>query len=141
MLAVTAGHTDGHHSHVDVGSFVYHVGGDSLIPDAGRGKYAKDYFRQGRYDNPFNNAYLHNVPTIGGATEQPGPEFGGHQQYHGTIVERGERNGEKFVIVDFQTAYDLPELTRARRTLTLNPQTGAATIHDTFGFDGRSAAD
>ncbi len=136
VLAVTAGHTDGHHSHVDVGSFVYHLGGESLIPDAGRGKYAKAYFRQQRYNNPFNNAYLHNVPRIGGEMEQPGPEFGGHKQYHGTIVERGERDDTKFVVVDFQTAYDLPELTRARRTLTLNSQTGAATIHNSFSFAG-----
>ncbi len=136
VLAVTAGHTDGHHSHVDVGSFVYHVDGESLIPDAGRGKYAKDYFRQGRYANIFNNAYGHNIPRIGGKLEQPGPEFGGHKQYHGTIVEHGERDGAKFVVVDFHAAYDLPELTRARRTLTLNPRTGAATIHDSFAFAG-----
>ncbi|MFN8448778.1 MAG: hypothetical protein U0521_09355 [Anaerolineae bacterium] len=51
------------------------------IPDAGRGKYAKDYFRQGRYASIFNNAYGHNIPVIGGHTEQPGPEFGGRKQY------------------------------------------------------------
>ena len=68
--------------------------------------------------------------------EQPGPEFGGRKQFHGVIVDHGERDSEKFVIVDFQTAYDLPELTRARRTLTLNPQTGAVTIHDSFSFAG-----
>ncbi len=120
VLAVTVGHTDGHHSHVDVGSFVYHLDGESLIPDAGRGKYSKQYFRQPRYDNIFNNAYGHNLPRIGGQMEQPGPEFGGHKQYHGTIVEHGERNGQKFAVVDFHMAYDLPELTQARRTLTLD---------------------
>lgn len=136
VLAMTAGHTDGHHSHVDVGSFVYHIGGESLIPDAGRGKYAKDYFRQGRYGNIFNNACGHNIPVIGGHMQQPGPEFGGRKQYHGEIVEHGERDGAKFAVVDFHAAYDLPELTRARRTLTLDPQTGAATIHDSFAFAG-----
>ena len=65
-FGVTVGHTDGHHSHVDVGSFVYHIDGESLIADAGRGKYSKAYFRQTRYDNPFNNASLHNIPRIGG---------------------------------------------------------------------------
>ena len=135
-LAVTAGHTDGHHSHVDVGSFVYHLDGDSLIPDAGRGKYSKDYFRQGRYDNLFNNAISHNVPRIGGQMQQPGPEFGGHKQFHGEIVEHGERDGQKFVVVDFHAAYDLQPLTRARRALMLDPRTGAATIHDSFTFAG-----
>ena len=136
VLAVTVGHTDGHHSHVDVGSFVYHIDGDSLIPDAGRGKYSKSYFRQQRYDNIFNNAYTHNLPRIGGHMQQPGPEFGGHQQYHGTIIDHGERNGEKFTVVDFHTAFDLAALTLARRSLTLNPQTGEANIHDTFTFTG-----
>lgn len=133
-LAVTVGHTDGHHSHVDVGSFVYHVGGESLIADAGRGKYSKAYFRQTRYDNPFNNASLHNIPRIGGHMQQPGPEFGGRQQFYGTIVEYGERDGRKRAVVDFHTAYNLPELTQARRTLTLDPATGAAEISDAFAF-------
>lgn len=136
ILAVTAGHTDGHHSHVDIGSFVYHIDGESLIPDAGRPKYAKDIFRQQRYDNIFTNAYGHNVPRIGGQMQQPGPEFGGNQQYYGTFTGRGESDGKKYVIVDFHTAYDLPALTLARRTLNLDATTGVATIEDHFEFDG-----
>jgi hypothetical protein len=136
VLAVTVGHNDGHHSHVDVGSFVYHVDGESLIPDAGRGKYSKDYFRQKRYHNIFTNAYSHNVPRIGGHMQQPGREFGGGRQYYGTIVECGERDGQKYVILDFHTAYHIPELTLARRELSLDPATGEATIHDVFEFAG-----
>lgn len=136
MLAVTAGHTDGHHSHVDIASFVYHIDGESLIPDAGRGKYSKAYFRQTRYDNPFNNASLHNIPRINGQMQQPGPEFGGSQQYYGTIVEHGERDGRKVAVIDFHTAYDLPELTGARRSLSLDPNTGKAEIRDEFTFSG-----
>jgi hypothetical protein len=136
VLAVTAGHNDGHHSHVDIGSFVYHIDGESLIPDAGRGKYSKEYFRQTRYENIFVNAYAHNIPRIGGQMQQPGPEFGGGQQFHGTIVERGEKEGVKFVIVDFHRAYDLPDLTLARRILTLDASTGEASIHDEFAFAG-----
>jgi hypothetical protein len=134
VLAVTVGHNDGHHSHVDVGSFVYHMDGESLIPDAGRGKYCKDYFRQQRYENIFNNAYSHNLPIIGGHMQQPGPEFGGSQRYYGTIVDCGEQDGRKYAVVDFHTAYDIPELIRARRTLSLDPTTGGATIHDIFEF-------
>ncbi len=137
-LAVTAGHNDGHHSHVDIASFVYHIDGESLIPDAGRGKYSKDYFRQKRYENLFTSAYSHNIPRIGGHMQQPGPEFGGCQRYRGTIVERGEQNGHKYVIVDFHTAYDIPELTLARRTLTLDSSTGEAVIHDVFQFAGEA---
>lgn len=134
VLAVTVGHNDGHHSHVDVGSFVYHIGGESLIPDAGRGKYSKSYFRQQRYQNIFNNAYSHNIPRIGGQMQQPGPEFGGGQQYHGTIVECGERDGQKLAVIDFHTAYNLPELGLARRTLSLDVVGGTARLHDVFEF-------
>jgi hypothetical protein len=136
VLAVTVGHNDGHHIHVDVGSFVYHIDGESLIPDAGRGKYSKDYFRQKRYENIFANAYSHNIPRIGGQMQQPGREFGGNKQFYGTIVECGEQDGQKVVIVDFQTAYNIPELTLARRTLSLDVVTGEAIIHDLFEFEG-----
>ena len=135
-LAVTVGHNDGHHSHVDVGSFIYHLDGESLIPDAGRGKYNKDYFRQKRYQNIFVNAYTHNIPRIGGQMEQPGPEFRGRRQFYGTIVERGEREGWKFVVIDFHTAYNITDLTLARRTLSLNPATGEAEVYDLFDFAG-----
>jgi hypothetical protein len=136
VLAVAAGHNDGHHSHVDVGSFVYHLDGESLIPDAGRGKYSKNYFRQQRYHNLFTNAYSHNIPRIGGQMQQPGPEFGGCKQFYGTLVEHGERNGLKYTVIEFHKAYDLPQLTLARRTLTLNPATGEAVVQDHFEFAG-----
>lgn len=136
VLAITVGHNDGHHSHVDVGSFVYHIDGESLIPDAGRGKYSKHYFRQHRYENPFTNASLHNIPRIGGHLQQHGREFGGTRQFFGTIIEHGERDGRKIVVVDFHTAYDLPQLTRAQRTLSLDANTGVAQLTDTFVFAG-----
>ncbi len=136
VLAVTVGHNDGHHSHVDIGSFVYHIAGESLIPDAGRGKYSRAYFRQTRYDNMFTNAYSHNIPRIGGMMQQPGREFGGTRRYYGTIVEHGKDDGGKFVILDFHHAYDLPTLTLARRLLRLDPATGLASLHDQFEFAG-----
>ncbi len=138
ILAVTAGHNDGHHSHVDVGSFVYHIGGESLIPDAGRGKYSKQYFRQQRYDNIFNNAYGHNIPRINGEMQQPGPEFGGEQRFRGEYIERGEKDGVKFVVADLHRAYDIPELTALHRTLSLNTTTGEATICDEYAFNGNA---
>lgn len=136
VLAATVGHNDGHHSHVDVGSFVYHLNGESLIPDAGRGKYAKEYFRRFRYQNIFTNAYSHNLPRIGGQMQQPGAEFSGTKRFYGTILEHGERDGLKYAVIDFHTGYDLPQLSLARRTLTLDPRTGEATVQDHFTFSG-----
>ncbi len=136
VLAGKAGHNDGHHSHTDVASFIYNVGGESLIPDAGRGKYSKTYFRRQRYDNPFNNSLGHNVPRIDGQLQTPGPEFGGSQQYHGTLVEHGQHNGTKFAVIDFHQAYDVPALVSARRTLELDTASGVVTLRDEYAFDG-----
>jgi hypothetical protein len=136
ILATKAGHTDGHHSHTDIATFIVNVGGESLLPDPGRGLYSKDYFRQRRYENIFNNSYSHNLPRIGGALQSPGPEFGGRRRFYGIIVERGVRSDTKFAVIDYHNAYDVPALTRARRTLELNTSSGVVTLHDDFAFDG-----
>lgn len=136
VLSSKSGHNDGHHSHTDVGTFILNVGGESLIPDAGRGLYSKQYFRQQRYDNVFNNSYAHNVPRFDGALQAAGPEFGGAQQFHGRIIEHGTHDDTKRVVIDFHAAYDLPALTGARRTLELNVQSGVVTLADEFEFDG-----
>lgn len=138
VMGVTAGHNDGHHSHTDIASFIYHIGGESLIPDSARGKYAKAYFRQQRYDNIFNNSYTHNVPRINGQLQMPGAEFGGTQPYYGSIVDHGEESGHKFVVIDFHTAYEIPQLQKARRTLRLNASTGELMLEDEFEFEGDS---
>jgi hypothetical protein len=134
LLVTKAGHNDGHHSHADVASLIIAVDGESLVPDPGRGLYSKEYFRQARYDNPFNNSYSHSVPQIGGQLQAPGPEFGGSRQYHGTIIAHGQRNGMKFSVIDFHEAYALPDLRRARRTLELDTETGVITLTDDFEF-------
>jgi hypothetical protein len=134
LLVTKAGHNDGHHSHTDVGTLIIAVDGESLIPDPGRGLYSKEYFRQARYDNVFNNSYSHSVPRIGGQLQAPGPEFGGSRQYHGTIIAHGQRKGMKFSVIDFHEAYELPDLRRARRTLELDAETGTITLTDEFEF-------
>jgi len=136
ILATKAGNTDGHHCHTDIATFILNIGGESLIPDAGRGLYSKEYFRQARYQNIFNNSYSHNVPRIGGALQSPGPEFGGHGQFFGTIVTHGEQDGVKTVEIDFHKAYDLPALTGARRRLALHTADGVVSLEDVFAFAG-----
>lgn len=136
ILVTKAGHNDGHHSHTDVGTVIVNVDGESLLPDPGRGYYSKDYFRQARYQNVFNNSYSHSVPRIGGQLQAPGPEFGGRGQFHGTIVDHGQRGAVKYAMIDFHAAYDLPALRRARRTLELDTRTGAILLADEFAFDG-----
>ncbi|MBN2548071.1 MAG: heparinase II/III family protein [Anaerolineales bacterium] len=136
VLAAKAGHNDGHHSHTDVGHFIYHINGESLLCDPGRGLYSRDYFRQERYQNIFCNSFSHNVPRIAGQLQSPGPEFGGNQQYHGQIVAHGEVDGRKYVTIDFHRAYNLPGLSLARRQIALLPGTGEVVLEDHFEFTG-----
>ncbi len=136
VLAAKAGHNDGHHSHTDVASFIYHIDGESLICDPGRGRYNKEYFRENRYKNIFCNAIGHSVPRIGGQLQAPGPEFGGHQQYHGTIIEHDASGPEKKVVIEYHQAYQLPALRAARRTLHFSAAGGAAVLEDSFDFSG-----
>jgi hypothetical protein len=135
-LAAVAGHNDGHHSHTDVGAFVLHIGGASLLCDPGPGLYSREYFRQPRYQNVFTNSLGHSVPRIGGQLQAPGPEFGGRQQFHGVIVGHGERDGAGYVQIELQRAYDLPELKLARRTLRLDRSSGVVLLEDEFAFEG-----
>lgn len=134
LLVTKSGHNDGHHSHTDVGTLIVNVAGESLIPDPGRGAYSKAYFRQGRYHNLFNNSYSHSVPRIGDQLQAPGPEFGDTRQFYGTIVENGRRGTAKVAVIDFHTAYRLPDLRRARRTLELAAETGVITLTDDYEF-------
>jgi hypothetical protein len=138
ILGATCGHNDGHHSHTDIASFILHIDGESLIPDAGRGLYNKSYFRQQRYENIFNNSFTHNVPRIGGQLQAAGPEFGGKQQFHGTIVENSQKGNIKTLVMDFHTAYDIPSLKLARRTLAFDMSSGAVQLTDEFAFEGEA---
>jgi hypothetical protein len=136
LLAAKAGHTDGHHSHTDIATFIYNLDGESLLCDPGRGLYSKEYFRQPRYQSIFCNSVGHNVPQIGGALQTPGPEFGGHRQFHGEIGVPQIAGNTKSVAIDFAGAYNLPSLSQARRTLELDASTGNLTLQDQFQFNG-----
>jgi hypothetical protein len=136
LLAAKAGHTDGHHSHTDIGTVILHVDGESLICDPGRGLYSREYFRETRYQNVFCNSLSHSVPRIGGRLQMPGPEFGGGKQYRGLITEHGERDGRKIVDMELQGAYPPGLLTLFRRVLQFNPLSGETVLEDTFEWAG-----
>ena len=136
VLVAKAGHNDGHHSQTDIGHFILHVDGESLLCDPGRGLYSREYFRETRYENFFNNSLSHSVPRIGGQLQMPGPEFGGKAQFHGKILEHGEKENSKYTLIDLQPAYDISELELAQRTLTFSPASGEVVLEDSFAFSG-----
>jgi len=127
VLAIKAGHNDENHNQNDVGSFILHVDGESLLTDPGRGLYTRQYFGPERYENIFANSYGHSVPRIGGQMQKEGREFCGQI----VSVETGEP--VKRVEVEFARAYPTATLTSARRQITLD-RSGTVWLQDTFRF-------
>jgi hypothetical protein len=137
-LAAKAGCNDGHHHHLDIGHFIVTLGEESLLCDPGRGLYTRDYFGARRFENIFCNSFGHSVPRIGGQMQQAGPKFGGGTLAQGEIVEHGESNGEKFIVIDIAPVYGLTTLTRAHRKLRLASESGEIWLEDVFTFSGDS---
>ncbi|HTL07536.1 MAG TPA: heparinase II/III family protein [Chitinophagaceae bacterium] len=75
FVAAKGGHNDESHNHNDVGNYIVYYNGQPLIIDVGRGTYTAKTFSSRRYDIWYNCSDYHNLPTINGATEPPGPIF------------------------------------------------------------------
>jgi hypothetical protein len=136
IVALKAGHNAENHNQNDVGSFLVHVQGESLLTDPGRGLYNRFYFSERRYENIFANSFGHSVPRIGGQLQAPGHEF------HGELVEAGTSGAFKRALVEFARAYPVAGLSSLRRELKLaaDPPQGAEVgtiwLEDTFQFTG-----
>jgi hypothetical protein len=126
VLAIKAGHNDENHNQNDVGSFILHVDGESLLTDPGRGLYTRQYFGPERYENIFANSYGHSVPRIGGQKQKEGREFCGQI----TSVDMDEP--VKRVELELARAYPVADLASARRQITL--QSGTVWLQDAFRF-------
>jgi hypothetical protein len=127
VLAIKAGHNDENHNHNDIGSFILHGDGETLLADPGRGLYTRDYFNRRRYENVFANSYSHSVPRIGGALQREGREF------HGEFVSVETDSTPKWVEIEFARAYGVTDLTSARRQIMVDPD-GRVTLLDHFRF-------
>jgi hypothetical protein len=129
VLAIKAGHNDEHHNQNDVGSFIVHVDGETLLNDPGRGLYTRDYFNERRYENIFANSYGHSVPRIDGRLQGVGHEFAGQ------MVETTNDGPIKHVTVEFARAYPIAELKSLRRRLQLSSD-GVIVLRDDAQFTG-----
>jgi hypothetical protein len=74
VLAAKGGHNAEMHNQNDVGSFIVHWRGKSLIAELGRGRYTRAYFGPERYDHLVNSSLGHSVPVVNGLGQLPGPE-------------------------------------------------------------------
>ncbi|NID12329.1 heparinase II/III domain-containing protein [Fibrivirga algicola] len=74
-VAAKGGHNDESHNHNDIGNYVVYYDGQPLLIDVGRGTYTSKTFSGKRYDIWYNCSDYHNLPTINGQNQSPGPKF------------------------------------------------------------------
>jgi hypothetical protein len=127
VVAVKAGHNDENHNHNDVGSFILHADGETLLTDPGRGLYTRQYFGPERYDNIFANSYGHSVPRLGDQLQGQGRKFSGQ------FVNVDMARPTKHVEIEFGRAYPVAQLASARRRILLD-KAGTVWLQDTFSF-------
>jgi hypothetical protein len=102
------------HNQNDVGNFIVHVNGESVIADVGRGRYTRFYFGPERYDHFVNSSLGHSVPVPNGQLQQAGPSFGA------TLLAHEANDSLDRLALEMKDAYP-PEadLASLRRTVTL----------------------
>ncbi|GIP60269.1 heparinase II/III domain-containing protein [Paenibacillus woosongensis] len=128
-FAAKAGHNNEPHNHNDVGSFIFHVQGETFIADIGAGEYTKQYFQKdSRYLYFPTRSKGHSVPIIGGKEQM-------HGSSKSAIFE--VKQSEKLDIFSFEMtgAYNNENLNKLTRTYTIKKiQNYTIEIEDYFEF-------
>jgi hypothetical protein len=108
MVAFSAkgGHNAEPHNHNDVGHFILHAGGESLLNDLGAGVYTREYFGPKRYTFIHNASRGHSVPVIDGMEQGEGAE------HSAAVVEKQISEGRIRLTLDATAAYPVPHLNR-----------------------------
>ncbi|MEV0387017.1 heparinase II/III family protein [Nonomuraea sp. NPDC050643] len=125
-FAAKGGHNDEPHNHLDLGHFVLHADGETILDDLGAPQYTRDYFREGRYDVPQASADWHSVPRVAGTAQLPG------RRHAATVVGHSTTPDTLTFTLDLTAAYAAPHLTRLTRAFHWRP--GGLDLTDTFAF-------
>ena len=131
VVAFKAGHNAENHNQNDVGTFVVHADGETLLCDPGRGLYSRQYFGDTRYENIFANSYGHSVPVIDGALQAAG------RDYAGRVLAFAPDQDRKEISAEIGGAYPAEGLQSVQRTLYLaaaGPDAGTVVLSDAFTF-------
>lgn len=130
VFAMKAGHNEEHHNQNDIGSFIVHIAGESLLVDPGRGLYNRFYFGPYRYQNIFANSYGHSVPRIAGQLQA----FG--RKYAGQLMSASLDQSDKSVSIEFGRAYPVESLKSLVRKVCFDaPDT--MVLQDEFVVEGQ----
>jgi Heparinase II/III-like protein len=132
-FSARAGNNAEPHNQNDLGHFILHVGGESLLADLGAGLYTRQYFGPQRYDHIHNSSAGHSVPLIDQHTQSPGEAF------QAELLQCTPNPQGVTFAVDLTRAYDIASLQQLVRTFewSLDPGRGVARLllNDSFRFD------
>ncbi|MBI1388706.1 MAG: hypothetical protein GC154_09695 [bacterium] len=73
-LAAKGGRNDESHNHNDVGNFIVHYRGESILTDLGAAVYDRGFFSSKRYDYWAARSMGHSVPLVNGYEQRAGGE-------------------------------------------------------------------
>lgn len=115
FVAAKGGNNDESHNHNDIGNFVVFYDGLPLLIDVGRGTYTRKTFSDRRYEIWYNRSDYHNVPTVNGQTQSPGPAFKADN-----VTYKADNRTAQFSL-DISPSYPQEAgINRWKRTLQLN---------------------
>ncbi len=126
--AIKGGHNAEHHNHNDVGSFVVSWNSCRFVIDPGGEAYTRDVFSDKRYTFNKLNSFGHPVPVVAGKLQSPGP------QAQGKIIKTELTDEQDTLVIDFTSAYDVPELKSLIRTFVFNRPNKTITLTDAVEF-------
>jgi hypothetical protein len=98
-FSAKGGHNDEPHNHNDLGHFILHLGGESLLADLGAGVYTRQYFGAERYEALHTGSQGHSVPVINGM------EQGNGRSHTATVLNYESQPDGVIFTLDLTCAY------------------------------------
>jgi hypothetical protein len=108
-VAFKGGNNGEQHNHNDVGSYVVVSGKSLVLVDPGPETYTARTFSGQRYESKLLNSFGHSVPVVAGKLQRTGKEA------KGVVLEKKFSETTDTVVIDFTSAYDVPELKKLTR--------------------------
>ncbi|WP_274648485.1 heparinase II/III family protein [Paenibacillus humicola] len=138
-FSAKGGHNDEPHNHNDLGHFLIHAGGETILSDLGHGLYTKDYFSDKRYTILNNASAGHSVPVAGGCEQAAG------RAHRAEVLHAAELPGGSELRLDLTSAYPKEaRLTRFVRSFRWDRDAGGEAcrlaLEDAYRFDGGPGA-
>jgi hypothetical protein len=124
-FAAKGGYNDEPHNHNDIGHFILHFNGDTLLCDLGAPEYTKQFFGAQRYTFLHTSSKGHSVPVINGNYQGAGAE------YKAKVINF-EDGSEIAYFLDLTDAYGISELESYTRKYLWNYSNCELEINDSF---------